>query len=206
MRNCTLGGIELNTLNNEEIKELESQGFGHVKFKLSNQRPRIEFYMRIHRKKDKSVLISPDDFKNILSPTLHAKFKHAKPDNKNIINTFYHKSLINLTDYLIRETGIKEVEIENERIEGRPDIWFQNPLGLDCVIEVESGSREGHVEDLKIKIEKLNNLYLDRWFIVVPSQKIRDHYEKKLNMNGRVIIKTELEKNIKILNTIYLKE
>ena len=187
------------SLNDDELIELENQGFAKISIQIAKHR-KISFMMRLHEFKNRKKLIPIKTIEQFEVPKLRAKYLHQYPAEIDHLHTYYHQSLCYLCDYLIKEQGIKDVEIENEKIEDRPDIYWINHNGVECVIEVESGARQYEIEGLLTKKKRFTNTYADRWYILVPSQEIQRHYEKALDMKGRVIIKTELEKTINILN------
>ena len=192
-------------LNDEELIELESQGYSDVSIQISKHK-KIQFIMKLHEFKNRKKLIPKTTIDKFEVPKLRSQLLKANPTEIDHLHTYFHQSLCYLTDYVLKEQGILNVEIENEKIEDRPDVYWVNKNGVECVIEVESGAREYEVEGLKIKKERFNKTYSNRWYILVPSTEIKRHYEKVLDMKDRVIIKTELERTINILNNIDIEE
>lgn len=197
--------FEMSNLNDEELIELESQGYAKVSIQIAKNR-KIDFMMKLHEFKNRKKLISKTTIDKFEVPKLRSQYLKINPAEVDHLHSYYHQSLIYLTDFLIKEQGIKLVEIENEKIEDRPDVYWLNKNGIECVIEVESGAREYELEGLKIKKERFDKTYGERWYILVPSQEIQRHYEKALDMKGKVIIKTELHQTINILNNYDIEE
>lgn len=195
----------LSELNESETQELKDQGFTYVSFDLGGRKKRhVEFMSKFFEKKSKKP-IKAGIIEIFQNARRMGDFLKDNPQEINHVYTFHHQSLINLTEFLLQEQEIDKIEKENENIEDRPDVWWLNPNGLACVIEVESGSREYDVTGLLRKKEIYTRDYQNRWFILVPNSKLKLHYEKELDLKGRVIIKTELDKTLKYLNSLDLE-